>query len=523
MGRAFILCSPTFFFPPPTCSPVPCIPVYPFPCFLDHATTRLLAQICPAGGQRVQWLAHAKRRGRFMPDSDIRVLAVEAYFSEEKAREPLKFGASVMDEVTFCHVRARVENRFGQVSDGWGAIFLSDFWAFPTPRLEHAVRDQVMRRVTLAICRRLADHKEFAHPLDIFWAFEPELAKINAAVGAEMELPEPMPFLAALVCASPVDAALHDAFGIVNGISTYDGYGPSFVGHDLSAYLGPAFRGRCLDEFVRSRFMPVVPVFHLVGGLDKLRAAEVTADAPADVRPNSLDQWIARDGVYCLKVKLRGTDLAWDLDRAISVYRIAREVRGERELHLSADTNEQCESPEYIVELLRRLQEQEPGAYAALLYVEQPTERDLRAHRFDMRPVAALKPVIVDESLIGLADMDLALELGWSGVALKTCKCHSMALLIAARCAVKGIPYTIQDLTNPGLALLHSVGLGARLRPLMGVEANSRQYYPEMSRPERAVHPAIVEVKDGVARTDSLTGNGLGYQTARIPRAIFRG
>jgi L-alanine-DL-glutamate epimerase-like enolase superfamily enzyme len=457
-----------------------------------------------------------------MPDSDIRVLEVEAYFSEEKARGPLRFAASVVDEVTFCHVRARVENRLGQVSDGWGAILLSDFWAFPTPRLDHAVRDQVMRRVTLAVCRRWTDYSEFAHPLDIFWAFEPELCKISAEVSAEMELSEPMPFLGALVCASPVDAALHDAFGIVNGISTYNGYGPGFVGHDLSTYLGPAFRGRCLDEFVRSRFLPTVPVFYPVGRLDKLHAAEVSADAPADGRPNSLEQWIARDGVYCLNVELRGTDLAWDLDRIISVYRVAREARGEGELHLSADANEQCESPEYIVEWLRRLQEQEPGAYHALLYVEQPTERDLGAHRFDMRPVADLKPVIVDESLTGLADMDLALELGWSGVALETCKCHSMALLIAARCAVKGIPYTMKDLTNPGLALLHSLGLAARLRPLMGVEVNSRQYYPDASQPEKAVHPAIVEVKDGMARTDSLSGHGLGYQTARIPRAIFR-
>src|SRR5512138_2770367 len=104
-----------------------------------------------------------------MPETDIRLLEVEPYFTVEKAREPLKFGASVMDEVTFCHVRARVANRRGQVVDGWGAIFLSDFWAFPTPLLEHAVRDQVMRRVTQAVCRRFAGMPGYSHPLDIFW------------------------------------------------------------------------------------------------------------------------------------------------------------------------------------------------------------------------------------------------------------------------------------------------------------------------------------------------------------------
>jgi L-alanine-DL-glutamate epimerase-like enolase superfamily enzyme len=461
-----------------------------------------------------------------MPDTDIRILEIQPYFSNEKAREPLKFGAQVMDLVTLCHVRARVENRRGQIADGWGAIFLSDFWAFPSPHVAHETRDQVMRRVTQTLCQRFTDFQSFAHPLDIFWTLEPELARVNAAICAEMKLPAEMPFLGALVCASPIDAAIHDAFGNVNDISTYAGYGRDFVSHDLSAYLGQNFRDKYLADFVRPVFSPVVPIFHLVGGLDKLRASEVSATAPQDDRPNSLDQWIERDGVYCLKVKLRGTDLSWDVDRTIDVYRIAREIltrQGQTQLHLSADTNEQCESPEYIVEYLRRVQEQEPRAYAALLYVEQPTERDLTAHRFDMRAIAKLKPVILDESLIGFKEMDLALELGWSGVALKTCKCHTIALLTAARAEAAGIPYTVQDLTNPGLALLHSVGLGARLHPLMGVEANSRQYYPDTSKPEAAVHPDIVRVKNGVAQTSSLRGTGLGYQVNQINRKIFKG
>ncbi len=458
-------------------------------------------------------------------DSDVRVLEVEPFFSRERAREPLKFGAVVMAEVTYCQVRARVENRRGRVADGWGAIFLADFWAFPTPRVEHPVRDQAMRRVTERFCRRAADHKEFAHPVDIFLALEGDLRTIAAEVSREMALAEPLPFLAALVCASPVDAAVHDAFGVVNGISTYEGYGPEFMAHDLSAYLGPDFRGRCLSDFIRPQYAPEIPVFHLVGGLDKLRESEVPPDAPQDGLPNSLEHWVERDALKCLKVKLRGNDLDWDLDRILDVYRVAREVQarqGRDEVYLSVDTNEQCESPAYMVDLLHRLRGASPRAYDVLLYVEQPTERDLRAHRFDMRELAALKPVIVDESLTGLEDMDLALDLGWSGVALKTCKCHSMALLVAARAEALGVPYTVQDLTNPGLALIHSVGLAARLHPLMGVEANSRQYFPATSEPEAAAHPGIFSRRDGVARTETLRGPGLGYQIERIDRPIFR-
>jgi L-alanine-DL-glutamate epimerase-like enolase superfamily enzyme len=454
-----------------------------------------------------------------LPNTDIRILEIEPYYLNEKARSPLKFGAVVMDVVTFCHVRARVENRRGQVADGWGAIFLSDFWAFPTPHIAHEIKDVAMRRVTDTFCQLASDYKTFAHPIDIFLDLEKSLRGISERVCREMNLAEPMPFLGALVCASPVDAAIHDAFGVVNGISSYAGYGREFVSHDLSAHLGDAFRGRYLDEFVRVEPSPTVPIFHLVGGLDTLRESEVSPDAPRDGRPNSLEKWIEQDGVFCLKVKLRGTDLDWDLNRTLDVFHIARERLPK--FHLTADTNEQCTSPAYMVELLNRLREKSRAAYDALLYVEQPTERDLTAHRFDMRELAALKPVIIDESLTGLDEMTLALDLGWSGVALKSCKCTSIELLIAARAQAAGIPYTIQDLTNPGLALLHSVGLGAHLSPMMGVEANSRQYYPDTSAPESRVHPEIVNVRNGVARTETLRGVGLGYQVEKINREIF--
>lgn len=457
--------------------------------------------------------------------SDIRILEVTPYFSYERARTPLKFGAVVVEECLFCHVRTRVETRRGQVADGWGAMFLMDFWAFPSPAVPHTERERAMRLLTERYCRLVAGYPGYAHPVDIFLELEGELRRLNRAVSTELALAEPVPFLGALVSASPVDAALHDAFGKANGISSYDGYGPEHMAHDLGHYLGPAFRGQYISQYLRPRFLPELPVFHLVGGLDKLRRSEVTADDPQDGLPNSLDDWIARDGLRCLKVKLRGRDLTWDLERLLEVVAVAREAQarhGIRELWLTADTNEQCESPAYMVELLRRLRERDPAAYDALLYVEQPTERDLRAHRWDMRELAALKPVIVDESLTGLEDFDLAMELGWSGIALKACKGHSASLLFAARARAAGVPYTVQDLTNPGIALTHSAGLAARLYTLKGVEANSHQFFPRTSDPERTVHPGIFERRDGVLHTESLNGPGLGHRIEEIPREIFR-
>lgn len=456
-----------------------------------------------------------------MLNTDIRVLDAQAYFSNEYPRVALKFGGRVAGKVTLAHVRVRVENRQGEIADGWGAILLSHYWAFPTPAIDQDAKDNLMRRVTQTYCRRLTDANTYAHPIDIFLAFQPELQSINERVCRDLALPEVMPYLGALVCASPLDAALHDAYGVVNGVSSYDALGPDWIDHDLSTYLGEDFQGRYLSEFLRPAFKPQVAVWHVIGGLDSVRESDVPPDAPDVGLPRSLESWIAQDGVYCFKSKPSGIDLDADREMVSTIYHVAREKSRRESLFISLDANEQCESPAYMIELLHQLQAEDPAAYDSILYLEQPVARDLGRDRHDMRELAKLKPVILDESLTSLADVDLGLELGWSGIALKTCKCHSLDLLMLARAEMAGIPYTIQDLTNSGIALLHSVGFAARTNPLLGVETNARQYYPDISIPEAAVHPQITSAHDGVLSTESLQGPGFGYRLDEIERDLF--
>ena len=454
------------------------------------------------------------------PETDIRPLEVTPTFRRIAAREPLKFGAVVVEEVTYCVVEARVESRRGEQGVGHGAIPLSDFWAFPDCRVAHSVREKAMKEVSARFCEVATDFDEYRHPIDMYLTLEEELQGIAEDVSRANDLPCVLPRLAQLVSASPVDGALHDAFGIVNGIDSYEGCGPDFMNHDLSHYLGEDFEGRYISDYVRSDYPDAIPVFHLVGGLDTVRKEDVPEDAPQDGLPNSLEGWIERDRLTCLKVKLTGTDLEWDLGRINEVHSVAREAHqrlGLNDLSFSVDTNEQCESPEYVVELLNRLKEENADAYKRVLYVEQPTERDLMASRHDMSSIAALKPVIIDESLTSLEDFDTAVELNWSGVALKSCKGHSWALLFAARAEERGIPYTVQDLTNPGISLVHSVGLAGRLHPMKGVEANCCQFFPEANASVSAVHPGICRRRDGRVSLDSIDGPGLGFRWGELP------
>lgn len=364
-----------------------------------------------------------------------------------------------------------------------------------------------MRQEVERLCRRAADLREFAHPIDLFAGLDGEAA------------PE-LPRLAALVCAAPLDAALHDAFGNVNGIATYDGYGPDHCAFDLSRYLGEEYRGRYVRDFLRRTPLPRVVIAHTVGGLDPLRASDVSADAADDGLPHALEGWIARDGVRAFKVKLLGRDLGWDLDRLIAVHRVAREAVGDATapIHLSVDLNEQCVSAEYPDAYLRRLREIAPETYAALSYVEQLAPRDLGDDAFDLSAVSALKPVVLDEGLTSIAALDRAEALGWSGIALKTCKCQSLMLLALARATEAAMLVTVQDLSNPGLALLQSVGLAARMTSPSPLEANARQYFPEASAPEAAIHPGVFGVHNGTVSTEALSGSGLGYRFGDVRR-----
>jgi len=449
-------------------------------------------------------------------DSDIRILKLEPYLRTDKFRAPLKFGNVIVTDSTSLIVKATVENKRGDVADGWGAMPLMDKWAFPDPRVSHEKKFEAMKEIGIRTCKMLEKtmDKDYAHPIDIMLGNKKEILKIAKRIDKELKLEVPMPILGVLVSTSPIDAAIHDAFGRVNHISSYEGYGRKYMKHDLSFYLGEEFRGRYISDYLRSSYIKELPIFHLVGALDKLTREEVDASDPKDGLPVSLEEWIERDGIFCLKVKLSGTNIDWDVERTKAVAEVAREAlkqKGRDRFFLSVDSNEMNPNPEATLEYLRKLRRISPLAFNNLLYLEQPTERDLSRHMFSMRKVAEIKPVLADEGVTDLKSFELALKLGWSGVAVKACKWHSSSLLYISKMEQLGIPYSIQDLTCPGLALVHSASLAARSNPIKGFEYNARQYLPFAYPEIQNRHETLFKVNDGKVSTESLQSFGLGF------------
>jgi len=187
---------------------------------------------------------------------------------------------------------------------------------------------------------------------------------------------------------------------------------------------------------------------------------------------------------------------------------------------LSADFNCTVDHPDYVNGILDRLRDEHPRIYGMVLYVEQPFPYELEKHRIDVRSLSARKPLFLDESAHDWQMVRLGRELGWSGVALKTCKTQTGALLSACWARAHGMSLMVQDLTNPMLAQIPHVLLAAHTGTIMGVETNAMQFYPDASQPEAQIHPGLYRRRGGQLQLCTVQGPGFGYRLTEITREL---
>lgn len=445
------------------------------------------------------------------PSTDITIVDVGHDFEEYRYRAPYQFGGRSVDRVTLLNVTCRVRTGSGRDAWGYGSMTLGNAWAFPAASQEDGLG--AMQALAGELHRLTAAGDERGHPIDLFRALEPRYLAAAADLSAARRLAVPMPKLCTLVVASAFDAAIHDAYGKLFGLSCYDTYSSRFMTRDLAADLGPRFRGEFLDRYVPAAPRARLPVFHSVGASDALEAGDVKVRVD-DGLPNTLEAWIPRDGLIRFKIKLNGGNLAADVERVVRIDRVvtrAQAARGVTDWKYSLDFNEGCPNVDYLLECLARIREATPSGFERILYIEQPTARDLQSDRANvMHKAARLRPVVIDESLTDLDALLLAREMGYTGVALKACKGQTQAMLMAAAARKYGMFVCVQDLTCPGASLIHSAGIAARVPGNAGIEANARQFVPAANQAWEPGFPGLFTIRDGMMATGQLTGPGLG-------------
>jgi L-alanine-DL-glutamate epimerase-like enolase superfamily enzyme len=448
----------------------------------------------------------------------MKIKDVELYFLPVTLRVPLKFGAQVLENVTCARARVTLESADGATSEGWGETPLSVPWVWPSG-ISYSEREGVLKDFCLQLSSTLPECGLSGHPMELGYDFiEGPLPEMLDAVNASREEAAKMPHLAALVCFSPFDIAVHDAFAKANGVGVYDLYTDAYMTRDLSQFFGDErFKGQYPADYLVKPETKELPVWHLVGGLDPISEGDLTGSEPDDGYPVLLRDWIRSDGLNCLKVKLRGNDADWDYARLVAIGEICEEENVD---WLTTDFNCTVEDVGYVNGILDRLRDEYPRAYQRILYVEQPFPYDLEANPIDVHSLSARKPLFMDESAHDWRFVKMGRELGWTGVALKTCKTQTGAILSLCWAKAHGMTLMVQDLTNPMLAQIPHVLLAAHAGTIMGVESNGMQFYPAASAPEEVIHPGLYRRRNGVLNWSTLDETGYGYREGDIEREL---
>lgn len=451
--------------------------------------------------------------------SDIRIEAVSIDYEEHVYRAPVGFAGTVMDRATQITVRCSVRTAGGAVASGFGSIPFNHTFSFPSTRLSPETKNEAMKALAGEIARVTGAYGEFGHPIDIHRDLAPLYFKAAAEVSARLRLADPIPKLCTQVTAAAFDAAIHDAFGKAHRVNSFDTYGPEFMSHDLSRHLGARFKGRYPSHYLLRRPKPRMPLCHLVSAVDPIEAAE-NEHPLQDGLPETLPEWIDYNGLLALKIKLKGTNLDWDIERVAHIDQVTarcQEKRGLRDWTYVLDFNEKCPNVGYFIEFLHRLKERLPAGYRRIRYTEQPTARDLEAHPENaMHEAARLCPVVIDESLVDVDSLLLARRLGWTGAAVKSPKGLTLMILVAAAAGKDGIFLCGGDMSCPGAALIQTANLQARVPTIPLLEANARQYLPGSNRAWEPRFPGMFRTRDGLLRTREVNGPGLGVAEGAI-------
>lgn len=438
----------------------------------------------------------------------MKISSIKLSFVPVVTRIPLKFADQVLTSVTCARVEIHAEQN-DQSATGFAETPLSVAWVWPS-ELGYREREERLKSFCELLKNDLLVHGESGHPFTIGAHYlerrlPDRLADENTGRCEE----DMMPHLAALVCLSAFDLALYDAFGKLHGVPAFECLDQSWLDSDLSHYLEP--RERFAGKYPSDYFVQpssTLPVWHLVGGLDPLEKSDLKGSEPQDGYPVLLRDWIQKDGLNCLKIKLRGNDLEWDYQRLIKVGKISLE---QGVMNLTADFNCMVSDPDYVNEILDRLKTSEPEIYDRVLYVEQPFAYDLEKNQIQVHSVSERKLLLMDESAHDWRLVKLGCELGWTGVALKTCKTLTGAILSLCWAKEHGMSLMVQDLTNPRLAQIPHVLLASYAGTICGVESNAMQFYPDASLEFLKVHPGLYQRRQGVLDLRTIQGPGFGY------------
>lgn len=458
----------------------------------------------------------------------FRILKLEAFERPVRLRLPFRFGVVTLREAPQAFLKAQIETDTGVRATGVAAELMVPKWFDKSPALSNEDNfDQLRRSIHLASrryrevvqARSAWGHHVGAYPAHVAACRDGGLNRLVAGFGPAL-----------------IDRAVLDALCRAVGLGfaaairrNLPGIGGQGVPEDLAGFDLPAF----LD---RLRPADTIAARHTVGLADALTRSDADGRGRiGDGLPESLEEAIAAYGHSWFKIKVSG-DAGADRDRLAAIAGVLDRLG--RPYRATLDGNEQFADADAFAGFLDavRADGRLTRLFGAVAFIEQPIGR-AAALDCDVSGLAAVRPLLVDESDDGLDVFPRAAALGYRGISSKTCKGIYRAILNAARVAhwpaSAGGHFFLsaEDLTTQaGVSVQQDLAL-VGLLGLEHVERNGHHYVDGMGcapkdeqeafatahpdlyrRTERGVRLAIAE---GVLRLRSL--DQPGYATAVLP------
>ena len=227
--------------------------------------------------------------------------------------------------------------------------------------------------------------------------------------------------LSSTFAAALFERALIDAVCRIQKLSLFSAVRQNKLGFEAGTVFSELKDFR-LEHFLPTRPLTTFNIRHTVGLSDPLTKADLPAtERLNDGEPETLEEYVARDGLRYLKVKISG-DPKTDLTRLGKIWDVVAKAH---QPVITLDGNESYDDIDRFARYVDDLEEKQLGLFQHIAFIEQPLTRALTYDPATARTIARIsqkKPLVIDEADGTLNSFHDAFQIGYSGTSHKNCK-----------------------------------------------------------------------------------------------------
>jgi hypothetical protein len=459
----------------------------------------------------------------------LRVVQTSSGIRNVFARMPFRFGVITMRAAPLLTLAVEIEDAGGRRATGYAADFLAYRWFDKRPEksLADNCRDLIQSVHDARDLYLDAGSGGYHTPFDLWHASHPEIEA--RALARDFNR------LGASFGASMLERGVIDALGRMTGRTFAELVRDDELGIDLGV-MSEELRGHRMSDFLPAQPLERLHVRHTVGLVDPITAADRGDVAIDDGLPETLEDYLDRDGISYLKIKVAGR-LGEDIARLEAIAAVLDACK--RPFHISLDGNEQYRRPDDFLDLIARIKSAPRlgRLWEQTMFIEQPLDRTVALDP-SVRPALSVlsrdKPVIIDEADGWPSAFREAVDLGYRGTSHKNCKgiyksLHNMALVMLRneRAGWPELFMSAEDLSNVPVVALQADLAAVALLGITHVERNGHHYFRglgHLTEAEKADalarHPDLYErradevflkITDGMLDCASLQVPGMGF------------